>query len=73
VATPSASPVGMRTECAAGSSNWSTFSDSTESIYVSSVRHSLILDKPSGLPNMSATAQTDQHLVAARLFWSGVA
>jgi hypothetical protein len=32
---PCASPAGMRTECAAGSSNWSIFSGSMVSIFVS--------------------------------------
>jgi hypothetical protein len=34
VAKTCASPVGIRTECAVENSNWSTFSDSTESICV---------------------------------------
>jgi hypothetical protein len=41
--------------------NWSIFSASTVSIFVSYVRHSLTLVKPSGLPTMSATAQTHRQ------------
>jgi hypothetical protein len=59
-------------ECAAGSLNWSMFSTSTVSIFVSLVRHFLNLIKPSGLPIMSATAQTDRQRGAAEPSWSAV-
>jgi disulfide bond formation protein DsbB len=57
-----ASPAGTRKVCVAGSLNWSIFSSSLMSIYVSKVRHSFIWGNPSGLPTMSAAEQTDQHL-----------
>jgi len=58
---PCALPAGTRTECPAGSLNWSIFLTSTVSIFVSYVRHSLTMVKPSGLPIMSATTQTDRQ------------
>ena len=54
---PCALPAGMQMGCTAGSWNCSTFSINTISIYTSKVRHSLIPDKPCGLPVMSATTR----------------
>ena len=48
-------------ECAAGSLNWSIFSISTVLIFVSKVKFFLIRDKPSGLPLMSTTAQSNSR------------
>ena len=69
---PCAPPGGMLTECAAESLSWSTFSISSVSIFVSKLKDSLTMVKPSGLPIMSATPQADRQRGVVQPSWSAV-